>query len=65
MLGLSEYELAKRVDKMDYSATLRVPNTRNSELLNSLIKEETKLMRMTGYNIACPKELYPCQVPLE
>ena len=36
---------------MDYSATLRVPNTKNSGLLNMLVKQETKLARITGYNI--------------
>ena len=41
----------KRVENMDYSTILRVPNTRNSQLLNNLIKHETRLAKITGYNV--------------
>ena len=41
----------KRVEGMDYSTILQVPNTRNSEVLNSLVKHKTRLAKITGYNV--------------
>ena len=41
----------KRVDQMEYSTLLRVPNTKNSKLLNCLIRNKPKLARLTGYNV--------------
>ena len=41
----------KRAIGMDYSTILQVPNSRNSDLLNNLIKAEDKLAHMSGYNV--------------